>query len=414
MRTLADKFRPKTLDDIVGQSHILGKGKVLRKLIENKKTNNLILFGPPGIGKTTIAEILATNSNKKLFRLNGTTASVKDIQEIAKSLDTLDGYNGIVLYLDEIHAFSKQRQNSILSYLETGEITLIASTTENPYHSINSAILSRCMIFELKHISTSDIVHRLKECISKINNSWINITHDDDALEYIANMSDGDLRKAIGFLELAINSCITGDLHIDINLAKEISQKNIVMDKSQYYDCISMLHKSIRGSDENASLLALAMLIKGGIPIEDIIRRLLVIASEDCFGMGNMYSTFYCLTQSAKQVGLPEAQIILSHAVILLATSPKSNSPYLAIKSAMKDVDTINISDIQPHLRDAHYNGAEKLGIKGYKYPHDYPNNYVKQEYMPENLKGRVYYVPGNNKYERAIKDYWDKIKNNK
>ena len=360
MQTLADKFRPKSLDDIVGQSHILGKGKVLRRLIENKNVSNLILFGPPGIGKTTIAQLVASASNKKLFKLNGTTASVKDIQEIAKTLDTLEGYNGIVLYFDEIHAFSKQRQNSILSYLETGEITLIASTTENPYHSINSAILSRCMIFELKPISNVDIVKRLKVCVDKASDSWRKITCDDDALKYIANISNGDLRKAIGVLELIINSYLLEELHIDVDMVKEMSQKNIVMDKSQYYDCISMLQKSIRGSDENASLLALAMLIKGGVQLEEIIRRLLVIASEDCFGIGNVYSTFYCLTQSAKQVGLPEAQIILSHAVILLATSPKSNSAYIAIKSAMHDVENVNIGDIQPYLRDAHYNGARK------------------------------------------------------
>ena len=411
MQTLADKFRPKSLDDIVGQEHILGKGRVLRRLIENKNISNLILFGPPGIGKTTIAQLVASSSNKKLFKLNGTTASVKDIQEIAKTLDTLEGYNGIVLYFDEIHAFSKQRQNAILSYLETGEITLIASTTENPYHSINSAIISRCMIFELKPIENKDIIKRLKVCIDKANDSWRSIVADEDALEYIANISNGDLRKAIGILELIINSYILEELRIDVEIVKEVSQKNIVMDKSQYYDCISMLQKSIRGSDENASLLALAMLIKGGVQLEEIIRRLLVIASEDCFGIGNVYSTFYNLTQASKQVGFPEAQIILSHAVILLATAPKSNSAYQAIKLAMDDVENVNIGDIQPYLRDAHYSGAEKLGRVGYKYPHDYPNNYVKQEYMPENLKGQVYYYPGNNKYENAIKEYWKRIK---
>ena len=411
MQTLADKFRPSCLDDIVGQSHILGEGKVLRRLIENKKVNNLILFGPPGIGKTTIAQLVAKGSNKKLFKLNGTTASVKDIQEIAKTLDTLEGYNGIVLYFDEIHAFSKQRQNSILSYLETGEITLIASTTENPYHSINSAILSRCMVFELKPISNEDIVKRLKVCINKASDSWRTVSYDDDALEYIANISNGDMRKAIGILELIMRSYIVEELHIDVDMVKEVSQTNIVMDKSQYYDCISMLQKSIRGSDVDAALLALAMLLTGGVDIQDIIRRLLVIASEDCFGIGNVYSTFYSLTQAAKQVGNPECAIILSHAVILLATSPKSNSAYTAIKAAMDDVKNVNIGDIQPYLRDAHYNGAEKLGRTGYKYPHDYPNNYVKQEYMPENLKGRVYYKPGNNKYENSIKEYWAKIK---
>ena len=288
---------------------------------------------------------------------------------------------------------------------------MIASTTENPYHSINSAIISRCMIFELKPIENKDIIKRLKVCIDKANDSWRSIVADEDALEYIANISNGDLRKAIGILELIINSYILEELRIDVEIVKEVSQKNIVMDKSQYYDCISMLQKSIRGSDENASLLALAMLIKGGVQLEEIIRRLLVIASEDCFGIGNVYSTFYNLTQASKQVGFPEAQIILSHAVILLATAPKSNSAYQAIKLAMDDVENVNIGDIQPYLRDAHYSGAKKLGRVGYKYPHDYPNNYVKQEYMPENLKGKIYYYPGNNKYENAIKEYWKRIK---
>lgn len=412
MQPLADKFRPTSIDDIVGQSHILGKGKVLRRLIENKQVSNIILFGNPGIGKTTIANLIANASNKKLFKLNGTTASVKDIQEIAKTLDTLEGYNGIILYFDEIHAFSKNRQSSILSYLESGQITLIASTTENPYHYIHPAILSRCMVFELKPINNLDIVKRLKVCIDKSSNSWRTVTYDEDALEYIANISNGDLRKAIGILELILNSYMVEKLHIDTTIVEEVSQKSLVMDKSQYYDCMSMLQKSIRGSDVDASLLALSMLIKGGVMLEDILRRLAVIGSEDCgLALGNMYSTFFSLISAAKMVGLPEAQIILSHAVILLATSPKSNSAYTAIKAAMNDVENINIGDIQPYLRDAHYKGAEKLGRVGYKYPHDYPNNYVKQEYMPDNLKGRVYYKHGNNKYENAIKEYWEKIK---
>lgn len=411
MQTLADKFRPTHIDDIVGQEHILGKGKVLRRLIENKIANNLILFGPPGIGKTTIATMVAQASQKKLFKLNGTTASVKDIQEIAKTLDTLEGYNGVVVYLDEIHAFSKNRQSAILSYLETGQITLIASTTENPYHSIHPAILSRCMIFELKPINNEDIIKRLKTCINKASDSWRVVSCEDDALEYIANISDGDLRKAISILEIIINSHLVEELHIDIAMVKEVSQKNISMSKSDYYDWISMLQKSLRGSQPDAALIALAKLIKNGF-FEETIRRIFIIASEDIgLGMGNMYATVASLLNAAKIVGLPEASIILSHAVILLATSPKSNSAYTAIKAAMDDVENVNIGDIQPYLRDAHYSGAEKLGRTGYKYPHDYPNNYVEQEYMPENLKGRVYYIPGNNKYENAIKKYWDEIK---
>ena len=411
MQTVADKFRPTCVDDIVGQEHILGKGKVLRRLIESKNVSNLILFGNPGIGKTTIANLIAKSSDKKLFKLNGTTASVKDIQEIAKTLNTLEGCNGIIVYLDEIHAFSKNRQSSILSYLETGQITLIASTTENPYHSIHPAILSRCMVFELKPISNEDIVKRLKICVNKASDSWRSVSCDDAALEYIANISNGDLRKAISILEIIINSHLIEELHIDTDMVKEVSQKNIYMNKSDYYDWISMLQKSVRGSQVDAALISLAALIKGGY-LEETIRRIFVIASEDVgVAMGGMYATVASLLNAAKMVGLPEASIILSHAVILLATSPKSNSAYTAIKAAMNDVENVNIGDIQPYLRDAHYSGAEKLGRTGYKYPHDYPNNYVEQEYMPENLKGRVYYKPGNNKYENAIKEYWKKIK---
>lgn len=412
MKTLADKFRPICIDDVVGQEHILGKGKILRRLIENKNINNLIFFGCPGVGKTTIANIICNLTNKKLFKLNGTTASVKDIQEIAKTLDTLEGYNGVVLYLDEIHAFSKSRQSSILSYLETGEITLIASTTENPYHSIHPAILSRCMVFEFKPISNEDIIKRLKVCANKASDSYRTVSCNEDALEYIANIANGDLRKAISILELIINSNLDEEIYIDVDMVKEVSQKNISMNKSDYYDWISMLQKSIRGSSVDSSLLALAYLLKSGY-MEETIRRLFVVASEDCgMALGGMYATVASLLNAAKMVGLPEASIILSHAVIILSTLPqKSNSAYLAIKAAMNDVENINIGDIQPYLKDSHYNGAEKLGRTGYKYPHDYPNNYVEQEYMPENLKGRVYYIHGNNKYENSIKEYWSKIK---
>lgn len=411
MQTLADKLRPSSIDDIVGQSHILGNGKVLRRVVETGNIPNMILFGPPGVGKTTLANIVANVIKKKLFKLNGTTASVKDIQEIAKELNTIEGYNGIVLYLDEIHAFSKQRQNSILSYLESGEITLIASTTENPYHSINTAILSRCMVFEFKSINNQDIIKRLKICINDACHIGRAITYNDDVLNFIANISKGDLRKAIGILEIIFNSYPVGSLNIDVSMVENLLQETLVIDESKYYDWVSMLQKSIRGSDENASILALAALLKAG-KMEETIRRLLVIASEDCgLAMGGMYSTFFALINAAKMVGMPEAQIILSHAVILLATSPKSNSAYIAIKSAMDDIETINIGEIQPYLRDGHYSGAKSLGIKGYKYPHDYPNNYVEQEYMTSNLKERRYYEYGNNKYETAIREYWGKIK---
>lgn len=413
MQPLADKFRPTCLDDFVGQSHILGKDKPLRNLIENGNITSMIFYGNSGCGKSSLISIIeALYPHKKLFKLNGTTASVKDIQNIAKCLDTLEGYNGVIIAFDEFHAFSKNRQSAILSYLESGQITLIATTTESPYHYIHSAILSRCMLFEFKPLNNSDIVTRLKFCIDEINSSLKRITYDENALEYIANISKGDLRKAIGILELIINSYIVEKLNIDVDIVKEVSQKNIVMGESQYYDCISMLQKSIRGSDVDASLLALAMLLTGGVDLEKIIRRLLVISSEEIgVRMGNMYATIFSLLNAAKMVGMPEASVILSHCIILLAKIPKSNSAFIAINAAMDDVKNVNIGDIQPYLRDAHYSGAEKLGRTGYKYPHDYPNNYVEQEYMPENLKGRVYYIPGNNKFEKSLEEYWDNIK---
>ena len=402
MQTLAEKFRPKSLDDIVGQEHILGKGKVLRRLIENKNVSNLIFFGPPGIGKTTIAQLVVKGSNKKLFKLNGTTASVKDIQEIAKTLDTLEGYNGVVVYLDEIHAFSKNRQSSILSYLETGQITLIASTTENPYHSIHPAILSRCMVFELKPISNEDIIKRLKVCINKASDSWRNISYDDDALKYIANISNGDLRKAISILELIINSYLTEELHIDVDIVKEVSQKNIVMDESQYYDCISMLQKSIRGSDADASVYYLGRLIHSG-DFESIYRRLSVIAYED-IGLANpsMGPKVMAAIEAAELVGLPEARIPLGTVVVELALSPKSNTAHIALDAALNDIRRGNTGNVPNHI---------KTNSIDYKYPHDYPNNWVKQQYLPDNIKDRKYFKPkANSKYEQSLKQVYENL----
>ncbi|MDO4535465.1 MAG: replication-associated recombination protein A [Clostridium perfringens] len=412
MKPLADILRPKTLDDVVGQKHLIGKNKILRRIIEKKEIPNMIFFGPSGIGKTTISNIIANQTDKKLFKLNATTASLKDIEDITKSLDSLYGYNGVVLYLDEIQNFNKRQQQSLLSYLENGQITLIASTTENPYFSVYSAIISRCLIFEFKPLDTEDICLGIKNAINVLNNKDnLNISYDVEALKTISTMAKGDLRKAINILDILIKSNLKHSLHIDLHSILELNTESFFMDESKYYDYLSMLQKSIRGSDTDASILALGVLLKTG-HFDDIIRRLLVIASEDCgLAMGNMYSSFFSLIQAAKMVGMPEAKIILSHAVILLSTSPKSNSSYTAISKAMSDVEKKDIGQVLNHLKDCHYEGAKKLGVKGYKYPHDYPNNYVKQEYMPENLKGSIYYTPGNNKYETALKAYWDKIK---
>lgn len=412
MRPLADKIRPKTLDNVVGQKHLIGNNKILRRIIEKKEISNMIFFGPSGVGKTTISNIIVNQTDKKLFKLNATTASLKDIEDITKNLDNLYGYNGVVLYLDEIQNFNKRQQQSLLSYIENGQITLIASTTENPYFSVYSALISRCLIFEFKPLNSDDIFLGLKNTINSLNEQEsLNISYDIDALKKISILSKGDLRKAINILDVFIKSNLRHNIHIDLTSVLELNTKSCFMDQSKYYDYISMLQKSIRGSDTDASILALSVLLKTG-HFDDIIRRLLVIASEDCsLAMGNMYSSFFSLINAAKMVGMPEAKIILAHAVILLSTSPKSNSAYVAISKAFNDIEKKDIGPVLNHLRDCHYEGSKKLGITGYKYPHDYPNHYVKQDYMPDNLKGTTYYTPCDNKYENSLKEYWSKIK---
>ena len=412
MRPLADKIRPKTLDNVVGQKHLIGNNKILRRIIEKKEIPNMIFFGPSGVGKTTISNIIVNQTDKKLFKLNATTASLKDIEDITKNLDNLYGYNGVVLYLDEIQNFNKRQQQSLLSYIENGQITLIASTTENPYFSVYSALISRCLIFEFKPLNSDDIFLGLKNTINSLNEQEsLNISYDIDALKKISILSKGDLRKAINILDVLIKSNLKHNIHIDLTSVLELNTESFFMDESKYYDYISMLQKSIRGSDTDASILALSVLLKTG-HFDDIIRRLLVIASEDCgLAMGNMYSSFFSLINAAKMVGMPEAKIILAHAVILLRTSPKSNSAYVAISKAFNDIEKKDIGPVLNHLRDCHYEGSKKLGITGYKYPHDYPNHYVKQDYMPDNLKGTTYYTPCDNKYENSLKEYWSKIK---
>ena len=412
MRPLADKIRPKTLDNVVGQKHLIGNNKILRRIIEKKEISNMIFFGPSGVGKTTISNIIVNQTDKKLFKLNATTASLKDIEDITKNLDNLYGYNGVVLYLDEIQNFNKRQQQSLLSYIENGQITLIASTTENPYFSVYSALISRCLIFEFKPLNSDDIFLGLKNTINSLNEQEsLNISYDIDALKKISILSKGDLRKAINILDVLIKSNLRHNIHIDLTSVLELNTESFFMDQSKYYDYISMLQKSIRGSDTDASILALSVLLKTG-HFDDIIRRLLVIASEDCgLAMGNMYSSFFSLINAAKMVGMPEAKIILAHAVILLSTSPKSNSAYVAISKAFNDIEKKDIGPVLNHLRDCHYEGSKKLGITGYKYPHDYPNHYVKQDYMPDNLKGTTYYTPCDNKYENSLKEYWSKIR---
>lgn len=420
MKPLADLVRPTELDEVCGQEHILGKNKILDRIIKSGHISNMIFYGPPGTGKTTVANIIAKKAGKRFYKLNATNASLKDIQDITKELDTFLGMNGVVLYLDEIQNFNKKQQQSLLEYIEDGRITLIASTTENPYFYIFKAILSRSTIFEFKPVGEKDIKKALDRAITlrskEYNEICIKVTNE--AKEYLAAYCNGDVRKALNGLEVALNSTKPNDdkeILIDLEAAKDSTQSKVIafdMDGDSHYDILSAFQKSIRGSDADGAIHYLARLIKGGDLIS-ICRRLQVIASED-IGLAYPQAAFIVksLVDSARELGFPEARIPLAEATILLATSPKSNSSYVAIDKALDDLENITIDDIPMHLKDAHYGGASKLG-RGieYKYPHQYENHYVKQQYLPDNIKNKVYYEYGDNKIEKTMKEYWSRIK---
>lgn len=420
MKPLADLVRPTELDEVCGQEHILGKNKILDRIIKSGHISNMIFYGPPGTGKTTVANIIAKKAGKRFYKLNATNASLKDIQDITKELDTFLGINGVVLYLDEIQNFNKKQQQSLLEYIEDGRVTLIASTTENPYFYIFKAILSRSTIFEFKPVGEKDIKKALDRAITlrskEYNEICIKVTNE--AKEYLAAYCNGDVRKALNGLEVALNSTKPNDdkeILIDLEAAKDSTQSKVIafdMDGDSHYDILSAFQKSIRGSDADGAIHYLARLIKGGDLIS-ICRRLQVIASED-IGLAYPQAAFIVksLVDSARELGFPEARIPLAEATILLATSPKSNSSYVAIDRALDDLENITIDDIPMHLKDAHYGGASKLG-RGieYKYPHKYENHYVKQQYLPDNIKNKVYYEYGDNKIEKTMKEYWSRIK---
>lgn len=414
MRPLADLMRPSKLEDFLGQQDILSRGKPLYNLIKNKNICNCIFYGPPGTGKTTLANIMANYVDKKFYKLNATTASVKDIQDITNNMNNLLNYNGVVLYIDELQHFNKKQQQALLEFIEDGRITLIASTTENPYFVIHKAIISRCNIFSFKPLSTYDIMAGLKNSIEKLISEGIEVEYSDEALEYIGEISQGDYRKAYNILELAINSQVKKVRVISSEYIESLGQSNMRADSSgdEFYNLLSALQKSIRGSAPDAAIHYLARLIKGG-NLTAIVRRISVIAAEDIgLAFPSALSVVNSGIELSLKVGFPEAQIILAEIVIYLATLPKSNSACLAIMHAMSDLESINFGDVPVHLKDAHYSGAASLGIGGYKYPHDYDNHYVKQNYMPKELQGKIYYTEQNNKYEENIKKYWEKIKN--
>lgn len=412
---LADRLRPNTMDLVVGQDHLIGKDKPLRLIIESGFIPNMVFYGPSGSGKTTIANIIAGAANRRLHKLNATTASTGDIKAITEELDTLMAPNGVLLYLDEIQYFNKKQQQTLLQYIENGKITLIASTTENPYFYVYNAILSRSTVFEFKPVSASDVKKAVLYAVDFMSKeTGKNIEIDDETAELIAHSCGGDVRKAINAIEL-LTIAPSGDMKITLENAKAVSQRSSMRydrDGDVHFDILSAFQKSIRGSDENAALHYLARLIAAD-DLPSICRRLLVISCED---IGLAYPQAVSIVKScidaALQLGFPEARIPLAQAVILLATSPKSNSAICGIDGALADIQKGNFGDIPAHLKDAHYEGAKKLG-RGldYKYPHSFSNSFVKQQYLPDKIKGAKYYEFGKNKTEQAAKRYWEEIK---
>lgn len=418
---LAARLRPTELCDVVGQKHLLEKGKPLYNMIENGNLPNLIFYGPSGVGKTTVASIIAQKTQKALRKLNGTNASTQDIKNIVAQLDTFEAPNGILLYLDEIQYFNKRQQQSLLEYIENGKITLIASTTENPYFYIYPAILSRSTVFEFKAVEWQDTIPAIRRGFDFLSSEYnVGVEMDDAVINKIAKGCGGDVRKALNSVEncFFVTDTENGIKHITLETAAELTQKSAVKydrEGDEHFDIISAYQKSMRGSDPDAALHYLARLLEAG-DLPSACRRLLVCACED---VGLAYPQIIPIVKAAVDialaVGLPEARIPLSDAVILVATSPKSNSGEEAINAAVDDVKKGNYGPIPRCLQNKHFDGEDAV-VKGqfYKYPHNYENSWIDQQYLPDIIKDIKYYKPGNNKNEQAFKTYWDKIKGEK
>lgn len=418
MQPLADRLRPSTLDDIVGQKHILGEGKPLRKIIESNKIPNLIFYGPSGVGKTTLATYIARKTNMTFKKLNGTTASTSDLKDIFKELDGFAGLNGVLLYLDEIQYFNKKQQQTLLEYIENGKITLIASTTENPYFYVYNAILSRSTVFEFKPVPYEEVEKAVRRAFSILaDENGISVEINDKTVKTISVACGGDVRKAMNSAELSFlaTDTVDGIKNITEETAKDLTQRSAMRydrEGDEHYDILSAYQKSMRGSDANAALHYLARLLIAGDLIS-ACRRLMVCACED---VGLAYPNLIPIVKScvdiAMSVGLPEARIPLADAVIMVCNAPKSNSGETAIDKAMSDIKAGNVGSIPRQLQNTHYDGEDNQN-KGqhYLYPHDYNHHYVVQQYLPDILKDRQYYTYGDNKNEQAFKAYWDKIK---
>lgn len=416
-RPLADEIRPKTLDEVVGQKHILGKDGLLRRIIEGGDIPNLIFYGPSGTGKTTVANIIAQRTNRPLHRLNATTASISDIKDIIADIGTLLAPDGVLLYLDEIQYFNKKQQQSLLEFMENGKITLIASTTENPFFYVFGAVLSRSTVFEFKQITAEDVLPAIDRGVDLLNERLGGtLVLEDGVREHIASACGGDIRKAMNALELLSSAARReeGKLVISLEDAQTAAQKSAMRydrEGDNHYDIASALMKSLRGSDPDAAVHYLARLLEAGDLIT-AIRRLLCSASED---VGLAYPQAVPIVKacvdSALQLGLPEAKLPLSEAAILLATWPKSNSACMAIDAAMADVRAGRTGDIPRELQNVHADSAGMEREQGYLYPHDFPGHWVKQQYLPNELKNRKYYQYGDNKTEQAARRYWEEIK---
>ena len=415
---LAERIRPKTLDDVVGQKHLVGENMPLRRIIESKSIPNMIFYGPSGVGKTTLARLIARSTDMELHKLNGTSASISDIKQIIAQTQTFSGLNGILLYLDEIQYLNKKQQQSLLEYIEDGSITLIASTTENPYFYIYNAIISRCTMFEFKPVEQTEICSAVRRAFQFMADELgRKLQLENGVVEHISNGCGGDVRKSMNTVELCCLSAENDGKNLTVRLetARSLTQRSNMRydrDGDEHYDILSALQKSIRGSDPDAAVHYAARLCESG-DIISLSRRLLVIASED---IGLAYPMAVTIVKacvdSAMQLGLPEARIPLAQAAILLATAPKSNSAIMAIDKALSDIRNGEATTVPRNLQNKHFDGDD-AAVKGqhYLYPHDYPDHWVKQQYLPDNLVGRKYYEFGDNKTEQTAKTYWDKIK---
>ena len=422
---LASRLRPTTLDEVVGQQHIVGKDKLLYRAIKADKLSSIIFYGPPGTGKTTLAKVIANTTSAEFMQINATSAGKKDMEEVVAAAKNNQGMYGkkTILFIDEIHRFNKGQQDYLLPFVEDVTIILIGATTENPYFEVNPALLSRSVIFELKKLSTEDIRTLLLRAVNDTEKGMgsYHAQMDDDALEFLADMANGDARAALTAIELGIlttDRSEDGIIHITLDVASECIQKRVInYDKTgdNHYDTISAFIKSMRGSDPDAAVYYLARMLYAGEDVKFIARRIMILASED---IGNAdpqaLQVAVAAAQAVERLGMPEARIVLAQAVTYMASAPKSNSAINAIDKAMRVVQETKTPPVPVHLQDAHYKSAGKLGHgKGYKYAHDYKNHYVKQQYLPDGLTGEVFYEPSENGYEQQIRAYYKKIKEN-